>query len=299
LSDRDPTVTVVVPARNEADGIGRAIESLLAQEYPRDCFQVVVVDNASTDQTGAVARALAVRVLDEPVPSSYRARNRAVTATSSEFLAFMDADCAADPRWLRALVDAAAAERSGYVAGRIENVIAAGAPLGARLLAARTSADSRRRDVLADAAVAAGNVLIARRVFEEHGLFAPARSGSDVEFSRRVAAAGERIGYAQDAVVYHRCDESNGSYLRRSFRVAYGQSLHRGDGVWTAVSRVPWRPGLGRARRLAPVLGLGGPSRLAALCAYLWMERACDYVGRLAGSLARSARGTGPRQGRQ
>jgi glycosyltransferase involved in cell wall biosynthesis len=92
-------LSVVIPARNEAQHIGAALRSIARQDWPLERLEVVVVDNGSQDETVAVVRAfalahpaLAVQVLHEPVPGVARAKNRGVTAARGHWILFMDAD---------------------------------------------------------------------------------------------------------------------------------------------------------------------------------------------------------------
>lgn len=62
-----PTVSVVVPARNEEEMIGACLESILRQEPPP--HEVILVDNGSTDRTGEIGRSLGVRVVYQPNPA--------------------------------------------------------------------------------------------------------------------------------------------------------------------------------------------------------------------------------------
>jgi glycosyltransferase involved in cell wall biosynthesis len=280
-----PTVTVVVPARNEERLLQGTLDALRGQDYPLDRMEIVVVDNGSTDGTAELASRSGVRVLNEPIPSSYRARNRAVLASAAEYLAFIDADCQAERSWLRELVAAARSGHARFVAGRTENRIERDS-LGAHLLALRTDPEIRGRNVEAGM-VAAGNMLVARDVFAVHGLFDSTVSGSDIEFSRRVAGGGERIGYAASAVISHACDLSNLDYLRRSFRIAYGQAIHQHAGLGASLARFPWRPGLTRARELAARMERHGASAVGRLWLYLWTERLVAYAGAVTGAIVR------------
>jgi glycosyltransferase involved in cell wall biosynthesis len=93
------TITAIVCAYNEARYLPACLHSLLAQSRPPD--EILVIDNASSDQTGAVARAVAgVRVIEEPVRGLVVARETARLHASGEILAFMDADCRAPLPWL-------------------------------------------------------------------------------------------------------------------------------------------------------------------------------------------------------
>ena len=93
------TITAIVCAYNEARYLPACLYSLLAQTRPPD--EILVINNASTDETGAVARAIpGVRVLDEPAKGLVIARETARRASNSEVLAYVDADCRAPIEWL-------------------------------------------------------------------------------------------------------------------------------------------------------------------------------------------------------
>jgi glycosyltransferase involved in cell wall biosynthesis len=85
-----PLLSVVVTCFNQARFLADAIESVLAQCYPRR--EVLVVDDGSTDTTGAVARRYPVRYLWQPNAGLASARNAGIAATGGALLAFLDAD---------------------------------------------------------------------------------------------------------------------------------------------------------------------------------------------------------------
>lgn len=98
-----PSVSVIVPARNEERQLGRTLDALLANPYPN--FEVLVVDDASTDGTGDVAAAFAargrVRVLrNRRRLGPTRGTNRASRETDAELLFFIDGDCTPAPDWI-------------------------------------------------------------------------------------------------------------------------------------------------------------------------------------------------------
>lgn len=108
-------VSVLVAARNEAASVPALLAALAAQDYPRDAFSVILVDDRSTDDTGARARDKAqrlhlpltvLRVSTTPdgfAPKKW-ALQQAIEAASSEHLLFTDADCRPAPQWMRAMV---------------------------------------------------------------------------------------------------------------------------------------------------------------------------------------------------
>jgi glycosyltransferase involved in cell wall biosynthesis len=93
------TIATIVCAYNERQLLPGCLHSLLAQTRPPD--DILVINNASTDETGAVARAVpGVRVVDEPNKGLVVARETARRATEADIVAFVDADCRAPITWL-------------------------------------------------------------------------------------------------------------------------------------------------------------------------------------------------------
>lgn len=272
-------VSVIIPAFNESRWIDATLAALLAQEARELDVDICVIDTGSTDATCERVQAHPVSLLRVEERSSYVARNAGLQASTAELFAFLDADCIPQPGWLQALVDCARHSGSDYVAGRIENEIVVD-NLGNQLLAYRTSADVRRQSVAAGN-VAAGNMLVHRRVFDRLGPFEPLRSGADILHSQRAIAAGFWIDYAANAVVRHQCDLSNLDYLRRRFRIRRGQMLSRGGSnpAMTALRAFPWRPGI---RESARVAAFTGRPKLGVL-AFLWLERWAEFCGTLVG----------------
>ena len=124
VSPRDPgrtapPVAVIVPARNEAANIGPCVESLCAQEYPRDRLTLIVVDDDSTDETSAIVAALAKRddritlLRTPPLPPGWKGKVHACCTGAAavpddvRWLCFLDADMRAAPRAIASAVEAA------------------------------------------------------------------------------------------------------------------------------------------------------------------------------------------------
>ena len=114
-SDEQPTVSIVVPARNEEALLPRCLESILGQEdYPPNNIQVIVIDDRSEDRTFEIANSYRERdprvtVLQaQGNPKGYSPKKNALdqgfACATGEILFPMDADCEADPRWLSSIV---------------------------------------------------------------------------------------------------------------------------------------------------------------------------------------------------
>ena len=94
-----PRVSIVIPAHNEEDKIGSAVKTALAQAYPD--FEVIVVDNASDDGTGARAAEAGAHVVREDRKGILFAKEAGRKAATGEILAGLDADCIPPTDWLR------------------------------------------------------------------------------------------------------------------------------------------------------------------------------------------------------
>lgn len=97
-------VSVVVPAYNEENYVGKCLEALAAQVHPGFDLEIIVVDNGSTDRTADVARLYGARVVDQPRRGVAHARQAGFEAARGEIIASTDADSAPPPDWLHSLV---------------------------------------------------------------------------------------------------------------------------------------------------------------------------------------------------
>lgn len=97
-------VSVVILAKNEAETIGRCLDSLLTgqdrREYEDVDLQLVVIDNESTDATASIAASKGAVVLNSDSKFLGELRNIGAAATSGDVLAYIDGDCTASPEWL-------------------------------------------------------------------------------------------------------------------------------------------------------------------------------------------------------
>jgi len=212
----DVDVTIVVCTYNRADLLRNALESLAAlQTFGRWRYEIVVVDNASTDDTSRVIEAavrraaVPVRGVREPSKGVACARNCGIRAARGRWIAFCDDDEIANPCWLSELLGTA--ERLGVrcVGGAIhlllpESVLA-GLPTVCRRLLGESAAATASRRLSRKLTAVTGNLLIHRTVFDEIGLFDETlrEAGEDTDLSRRMQAAGIAGWFIPAATVQH------------------------------------------------------------------------------------------------
>jgi glycosyltransferase involved in cell wall biosynthesis len=223
-------ISVVIPVLNDAETLADQLEALRGQDYTGD-WELVIVDNGSTDASCEIAerwvgqfpRAQVVRAADRRSPG--HARNAGASRSSGDFLAFTDADDAAQPGWLTALAEAA--PLGDLVAG---SVVVDGLnderSLGWHVVPPRER--SLREDRFLSYASGA-NLGIWAEVFERLGGFEEdAIAGEDKEFSWRAQMTSFRLVWAPDAVVRYRLRDQVSELARQHYRYGTtGPRLYR------------------------------------------------------------------------
>lgn len=293
-ADADPLVSVIVPVWNRPDDIRLCVAALCAQTLPRDRYEILVVDNGSSDDTAAVAASFpGVTVLSEAAPGSYAARNRGLAAARGRFAAFTDSDCRAAEGWLAAALAAAeAAPEAGLIAGRIELDDEAAARAGVCEAYERAFSFNQAKNV--ENGVAATANWLARRdlLIDLGGFRSDLKSGGDFEFARRIAASGRPIRYAPDAVVHHPVRATFAELIGKSRRVM-GGLIDRRAGFRPAVRRawITARNCAWRVRGVWRMERLGAPMKfkLSLLLVALAGSGVAEIVRLMAGGEARRA----------
>lgn len=253
-----PSVSVVVCTRDRPDDLERCLRSLLLLEPAP--VEIVVVDSAPTsDTTRALCADLPVRYTVEPIAGLSRARNRGILATTGDVIAFTDDDCVVDPAWLAGIGARLADPRVGLVTGVV-------VPLeletpAQQLFEARGGFGRGYARIVLDGAqigpmtsvgrIGAGaNFVVRRSAIERVGAFAewlgsgtPAGAAEEYDLFCRLLAAGDRLVFDPEQIVWHRHRRDTGALQRTLFAYARGSTAY-------ATQRVLLDGDLGAARIL-------------------------------------------------
>jgi glycosyltransferase involved in cell wall biosynthesis len=198
-------ISVIIPHLNQPEALEACLASLDAQIFPRGDFEVVVVDNGSRAlPLDVIRRRAGVRLLQERQPGPGPARNAGVAAARGEILAFIDADCRADPRWLDSIARRLPACAPGTALGgdvRIwrENDRQLGA------IEAYESVFAYRFKLYIEkhGYSGTGNLAMYRGDFEAVGPFSGIDVAEDMDWGRRARLAGRRFVYVPEMIVFH------------------------------------------------------------------------------------------------
>lgn len=191
----EPTYSIIIPTYNEERFIGRTLESLRSQEGLAGATELIVVDNGSTDGTLDICRRYTDRILSHPELRVGAMRNRGAAAARGEILAFIDADCVADPRWLASAAEVIAEQPC--VTGDSYDI----PPEPHWIERAWFAQEHRGRR--ATQLIPAGNLVLPRKIFQQLGGFNESLiSGEDAEFCQRAAQLAPIIADDRIRVVH-------------------------------------------------------------------------------------------------
>ena len=234
-----PPVSVIVPVYNSSERVADLLDSLLSQDYPKELYEVIVVDNGSTDDTViAVEKYPFVTLLHETeTQSSYAARNTGIRAAKHKLLAFTDADCIASRQWLRQGVETLIKEDADLVGGNIEFTLSQ-KPTNAELYDSITYLNTKA-SVEQDSSAATANLFTKLEVFEKTELFPEVRSGGDYLWTTNAVKNGFKIAYGPQATVKHPA-RGLGELLGKCLRIGTGNAHRRFKEGHTLAHEIPY-----------------------------------------------------------
>lgn len=243
------TLSVVLASRNRAQVLERALRALTAmRDIDGHPWEVVVIDNGSTDDTAALVQRFAtttpmpvIRYLFEGRRGKSRALNAGIAAARGDILAFLDDDCVAPPNWIGAILREFAADPElAMLGGRVELLEPDDVPMTIKLFT------ERRHPVLSDftfGVILGANMALRRSVFDHVGGFdtdlgpGGLGGGDDDDLLYRVLRMRLKVTCTPDVLVYHghgRKDAEAAMSLQRAYDRGHGgfyaKHLLRGDG---------------------------------------------------------------------
>jgi cellulose synthase/poly-beta-1,6-N-acetylglucosamine synthase-like glycosyltransferase len=210
-------VSIIVAAYNSQDTIEECLKSILAQNYPPDAFEVIVMDGGSRDNTVRIAEQFPIKVLSIRLncPAAY---NYAMKIAVHPVLGFIDADAKVEVEWLNKLTPHLVEPQVAGVSGSIETWNSEN--LWARSLGYELK-NRYRRIGKYTGRIATMNLLLKKAVVEEAGRWDEnLPSQYDTDLGYRISAKGYKIAYEPTALCYH--------FNRPTLKAFYRQQLQYG-----------------------------------------------------------------------
>ena len=249
------SVTIIIPCfRHDFAKLEQGVERILSQRNQALSCELILVDNHPVATLAPCFKKRDdLRILHEPKPGSYAARNAGIRQAQGDVVVFTDADCLPTRDWLREGLEA--------LRNQPDKIGVAGA---VRFLYRRQSAPNTWE--LLDSVLhiqqelyvkdnhfgATANLFVRRNAFETVGLFREdLMSGGDREWGERAFCLGRQLGYAERAIVLHPARWSWTDLLKKTQRIAGGElaARERLVGLGLAI-REAWRGGRWRFRMI-------------------------------------------------
>jgi glycosyltransferase involved in cell wall biosynthesis len=214
--------SVVVPAYNSERTLAFCLEALANQTLPRERFEVIVVDDGSTDSTSKIARKVDVRYMFQKNRGPASARNIGADAAVGNIILFTDSDCIPCSDWLEEMVRPFADTHVVAVKGKYKT-------RQTELVARFAQMEFEDRyDMLKKSAsidmIDTYSAAFRKDVFKRMGGFDsrfPKANNEDTELSYRLATAGYKMVFNPDAVVFHVHPSTLARYLKLKFWRGY------------------------------------------------------------------------------
>lgn len=229
-----PDISIVVVARNEEKNIAKCLDSLIAQDFPRDKYEIIVVDGASGDKTGEICQGYPVKLLRLAHSGISYQRNVGVEAAKAPYIAFTDADCIAERTWLKKLMNQIEKSDKNVVAVGGPNLVLDEDPPLSKVIgyAQETFLGSggspqsyRITKVSYVNSISNCNILYRREIIAQEKYDEALSVGDDCELNFRLKQKGYRFLYLPDIVVWHHRPDTFPKFARKmlSYGVAQGR----------------------------------------------------------------------------
>jgi len=214
--------SVIIPAKNAAHVLGLCLDAVNCQSLPRESYEVIVVDDGSTDGTSKIAAEKGARVLSQPPSGPAAARNAGAKQAASPLLVFTDADCEPVGNWLEMMLapfalPTVAGVKGAYLSRQQE--------LTARFVQLEYEDKYLRMMRYSEIDfVDTYSAAFRKAAFwsvQGYDTGYPNASVEDQEFSFRMAKTGHQMVFVPGARVYHRHAHSAANYARKKYKIGY------------------------------------------------------------------------------
>jgi len=217
-------VSIIVPTYNAEKNIVHLIESFLKLNYPKELFEIIMVDNGSDDRTKEIIRKYPIVTLleEKSMQSSYAARNKGIQHAKNEILAFTDSDCISDAQWIKNALLCLNHEKADLLAGNV--IFKKTSNLNIFEIYDSHMYLQQEYNVSVGASTTA-NLLVKKNIFNSLGLFSNVQSGGDVEWTKKAVDKGFKLIYCENAKIFHPARKSFKETIKKELRLCENWSI--------------------------------------------------------------------------
>ena len=215
MSSSNYLFSVIIPTYNRANEIEELLKSLALQTLSYDKFEIIIVDDGSTDNTKQVIKNIEsetnrkVSFFKQDHNGPGKARNLGMSKAKGKYFVFIDSDCIADPNWLTVYKEVLKdKEVAGF--GGPDRVLDSFLPVQKAIDYSMTSfittggIRGHSKKKISKYYPRSFNMGVRATIVDEIGGMGDLRHGQDIEFSHRVLSTGEPVIKVDDAIVYHK-----------------------------------------------------------------------------------------------
>lgn len=212
--------SVIIPVYNDWPRLKTCLISLQCNKTENFDFEVIVVNNEEEHNPPKFISSLkGIKLIHEPEPGSYTARNRGAKLARGECFAFTDSDCIPDHQWLMKAKRCFEEQKCDLIGGRIDLFKEEQGSEWAYIYEKYT-AFSQSKNMM-NGHIVTANLIVKKDVFDSlDGFDHSLKSGGDWNFSKRAMDAGFKLQYADDVVVKHPARKSIKAIIKKQKRFA-------------------------------------------------------------------------------
>ena len=227
-------ITVAVPTYNRGKSISATLEAIAEQNFPRESYELIVVDDGGKDSTKEIIREFSrksgfpIKYLWQENRGPAAARNLAIRNSKAPIIAFTDDDCVPKSDWLEKIASAFSKDKDAMIVGGEtippKGMIVAAVGQGLTKNAFFDYVNGKKETIFFPTC----NAAFRKAVFGKAGYFDedfPLAAGEDLEFSWRCFKKGLKLLYAPEIIVTHYCNPNLRAYARQSFNYGRGNYI--------------------------------------------------------------------------
>ncbi|WP_242916738.1 glycosyltransferase [Pontibacter liquoris] len=237
-------VSIIMPTYHDWKRLTLCIEALDRQTYPKDSYEVIIVNNDPQDQAPAYFYLPAnFTLVHEGKPGSYAARNKGISLAKGNIYGFTDSDCIPQPTWIENAVKRFEKGNVDRIAGKIDFIFQNEAQKTLVELYESVYEFDQKRAVKVHQASVTANLFVRKELFDVVGLFdASKMSGDDFGWNRRANACNFNIEYGDDVIIKHPARSTLKEFNEKKRREFGGKKSYKISGIKSIAKHAAFLP---------------------------------------------------------